>query len=84
MIHAMAIIGWVLLALSLAAFLALFAVPFLPVFAGYRAAWAVGLLIASEVLFWAGAGLAAPELLKNRKAIIERLFPKAPKGGPDA
>jgi hypothetical protein len=79
---AITLLGWVLIALSPLPWLAIIALPFIGMPLKTGAVWAVGLVVASEVLFFSGAAIVGPGLYRNRKAIFERLMGKARDDGP--
>jgi hypothetical protein len=57
-----------LLGLSLALWLPLPVVPFLPLSGGAKAALAAGLIAAAEIAFWLGAILAGPEVARRTRS----------------
>jgi hypothetical protein len=62
---ALAVAGWTLMGVAVVMWLAVLAVPFLPVFEGRRTVAFLGLWLGGEALFAIGALLAAPALLKS-------------------
>ncbi len=69
--------GVILLGLSLALWVPLPAVPFLPLSTGAKATLGGGLVVGAEIAFWLGAVLAGPEAVRRmrswiRKALTER------------
>ena len=57
-----------LLGLSLALWVPLPVVPFLPLSGGAKAALAAGLIAAAEIAFWLGAILAGPEVARRTRS----------------
>lgn len=79
---AITILGWVMIALSPVPWLAIIAVPFLDMEWGTAALTVVVLLLAAETLFFAGAAIVAPKLLRDRRKFFDRLFGKRDDAGP--
>lgn len=79
--RAVTLLGWVLIGLSPLPWLAIAALPFLDLEFGRAALLGVGLLLASEGLFLAGAACLGPALVRNRRAILTRLFGRNPDEG---
>ena len=81
-------VGVILMGASLALWVALPVVPFLPLETGEKAALAGGQVIVAEVIFWLGAAIAGPEAARR---IRSRWFrkpdpapePPQPGGGGD-
>ena len=71
--RAITLLGWVMIALSPLPWIALFALPFVGVNLGEGALAVIVLLLAAEALFFAGAALVAPALLKNRAKLFEMI-----------
>lgn len=72
MARALAILGWALIGLAIISWIAILAVPFLPVLDGRRWISFMGLWLGGEILFTIGALLAAPLLLKGRGAALRK------------
>ena len=69
---ALSLTGWALMAMAIAAWLALLAVPFVPQLEGRRLGTALVLWLGGETAFAIGALMAAPALLKSHW--LRRLF----------
>lgn len=67
-------LGWALIALSPLPWLGILALPFFGLSLGEASLWGIGLLLTAEGLFLVGAALVGPSLVRNRKAILKRLF----------
>jgi hypothetical protein len=65
MVQALAALGWALMGLAVAMWLAVLAVPFLPALEGRRWLAFFALWLGGEALFAIGALMAAPALLKS-------------------
>ena len=63
-----AYVGVVLMGLSLALWVALPIVPFLPIHIGTKATVAGSQVVVAEVAFWLGAALAGPEAARRMKS----------------
>ena len=61
-------IGVALMGLSLALWVALPVVPFLPIHVGVKATVAASQVVVAEVAFWLGAVLAGPEAARRMKS----------------
>jgi len=61
-------VGVASIVLSLVLWLGLLAVPFLALPAAQKAAWAGGIVVVAEVLFWVGALLAGKELAQRLRS----------------
>ncbi len=64
--------GVVLLGLSLALWVPLPVVPFLPLSGGAKATLAGGLILGAEIAFWLGAVLAGPEAARRTRAWVRK------------
>ena len=62
-----AIVGVILMGLSLVLWLPIPAVPFLPMGAAGKAALAGTLVVSAEIAFWLGAALAGPEAARRMR-----------------
>ncbi len=65
-------IGVALILLSGVLWFSLFAIPFLPLTAGQKAALAGVDFIGVQIAWWTGATLAAPETVRRMKALFQR------------
>ena len=63
-----ATVGIALMGLSLALWVSLPAVPFLPLSVGGRATFAATLVVVAEVAFWLGAAMAGPEAARRMRS----------------
>lgn len=63
-----AVVGVVLMGLSLALWVVLPIVPFLPIDVGMKATVAGSQIVVAEVAFWLGAALAGPEAARRMKS----------------
>ncbi len=82
MARAITLLGWVLIALSPLPWLAIIALPFIGMTLKAGAAWAVGLVVLSELLFFGGAVIVGPHLYRNRQSIWNKLKgPAKPQDG---
>ena len=68
--------GVILLGLSLALWVPLPAVLFLPLSTGAKATLGGGLVVGAEIAFWLGAVLAGPEAARRTRSWIRRALPK--------
>ena len=71
-------LGWVAMIASLGLWGLLPLLPFLPISNAQRVAYAVGVLVAAEILFWVGAVMAGPDAAKRMRSWWRR---KSPDGG---
>ena len=69
-------VGVLLLGLSVALWVPLPVVPFLPLDAGVKVTLGGGLVVGAEIAFWLGAALAGPEIVRRARSWIRNAFAK--------
>ncbi len=69
-------VGVLLLGLSVALWVPVPVVPFLPLDTAVKVTLGGGLVVAAEIAFWLGAALAGPEVVRRARSWIRNIFAK--------